>query len=107
MSYQRLFSDPEPDGSPPLVLQGDPRSEGAKLAHAWVSAYRSESYRKSITKWEQVIDEVAANASPIEQQAMLREFDLATRMEHLFWDMSWNRMEEWGGGQSEGYVWKF
>ena len=96
MTYQRLFSEPEPDGSPPPVMQSEPATESAKLCKAWVKHYGSKGYRAYVSKWEKIIDEVAEQASAAEQDAMLKEFDLATRMEYMFWEMAEHRLEDWG-----------
>ena len=95
-TYQRLFSAPEPDGSPAPVLRTEPTTEAEKLCHAWVSYYSSEDYARGISVWEEVVDEVAADATPMEQQAMLREFDLSTRLEWKFWEMASEGLDDWG-----------
>jgi len=96
MTYQQLFSAPESDGSPPPVMLSQPKTESAKLCKAWVRHYGSKGYKAYVSKWETIIDEVAEQTSASEQDAMLKEFDLATRMEYLFWEMSWNQLESWG-----------
>jgi thiaminase/transcriptional activator TenA len=96
MTYQRLFGEPDLDGSPRPVMRSTPTSVQAQLCRAWVAHYGSPGYKRSVSKWETIIDEVAADASPTEQEAMLREFDLATRMEYLFWDMASGRLDSWG-----------
>eukprot|EP01047_Picozoa_sp_COSAG01_P043109 COSAG01_NODE_3809_length_5675_cov_5.163349_1_plen_328_part_10 len=93
MTYVRLFSDPEPDGSPPRVLCTKPDSTAAKMCHAWVSYYTDPAYEAGVEKWQAAADGLAANVSVIERRAMLREFDLSTRMESLFWDMAWMQLD--------------
>lgn len=97
LTYQRLFSDKDPaDGSLPHVLSSSSASDSTKLCKAWVEHYGSPSYRAYVNKWCSIIDDVAAEASDAELAAMRREFDLATRMEYLFWDMAWERRSDWG-----------
>ena len=99
LTYQRLFSDKDPaDGTLPHVLSSSSASasDSTKLCKAWVEHYGSPSYRAYVNKWCSIIDDVAAEASDAELAAMRREFDLATRMECLFWDMAWERRGDWG-----------
>lgn len=60
----------------------------------WIRTYADPTFASDTVKARQIIDRLAEECGPREQQRMYGAFVQAVRYEWMFWDAAW-RMEEW------------
>ncbi|GKQ42396.1 aminopyrimidine aminohydrolase [Companilactobacillus sp. RD055328] len=60
----------------------------------WIDSYATEEAKLGVQKQRALIDELAEETSPIEQQKILEAFEISTQMEYKFWEMSYAK-ETW------------
>lgn len=70
------------------------RSSDANPYAAWIKAYADPYMEQSTRRAIEILDELAANASPAVRKQMTEAFVNATRMEWMFWHSAYN-MEKW------------
>lgn len=75
-----------------LDRQGPPSH--APLYAEWVEMYSSTEFRDLAMHLRTITDRIGSSASPDEQAAMENAYVTSLRLEHQFWDMSWN-LERW------------
>jgi len=61
---------------------------------AWIDMYGGEEFDASVAKAIALCDEMAAEATEKQRQAMTHAYVLCTKMEWMFWDSAW-RLEGW------------
>ena len=60
----------------------------------WIDTYAGEEFAASVHKALTISDELASEASAKTQEAMFQAFEMASRLEWMFWDSAY-RLEEW------------
>ncbi len=60
----------------------------------WVGFLASEEYVELIASRRRTLDELAARTDDGQRRSLTETFRMATRLEHLFWDMAY-RCEQW------------
>ncbi|PRY88129.1 thiaminase II [Mongoliibacter ruber] len=60
----------------------------------WIDTYSGEEFAKSVQLALEITDELAESASRSAQQEMLTAFEMASKLEWMFWDSAY-RMEKW------------
>ena len=60
----------------------------------WIDTYSGEDFAKAVQKAIIITDELAADVSPMVQEKMYQAFEMASRLEWIFWDSAY-RLEEW------------
>ena len=60
----------------------------------WIQAYSSEGFGAHVEQQLQLIDRLATQATPAEQERLKDYFVQSSRYEYLFWDQAY-RQEQW------------
>ena len=60
----------------------------------WIDMYAGVEFAKAVTQAINITDDLARHASPATQQKMLDAFEMATRLEWMFWESAY-AMEQW------------
>jgi thiaminase/transcriptional activator TenA len=74
-----------------LAEQGLPDHEGYA---DWIEMYSSEEFTELAAWCRDLMDALAADASPADRDRFERLFVTSSRYEYMFWDAAW-RQEEW------------
>ena len=59
----------------------------------WTRFYVEGSLEDSVAAWREFVDQMAADASPAELEAMRQAFMTSSRYEFMFWEAAYNRQE--------------
>jgi len=59
----------------------------------WTSFYVEGLLEGSVEAWRGFVDQMAADASPAELEAMRQSFLTSSRYEYMFWDAAYNRQQ--------------
>jgi len=76
-----------------LELARGPRPADPRLA-AWIASYADPEFAALATWCRELVDGLAAAASPVVRSAMEAAFTTSSRYELAFWEMAWT-MERW------------
>jgi len=60
----------------------------------WIDTYAGEEFAVSVRKAITITDELAEQSSSSTQEAMFKAFEMASRLEWMFWDSAF-RLEKW------------
>lgn len=60
----------------------------------WINTYSGEEFGESVRQALEICDALASTASVAQQNVMLDAFEMATRLEWMFWDSAY-RLEGW------------
>ncbi len=60
----------------------------------WIDTYSGEDFAESVAKAIDITDQLAEKASPSAQEEMFRAFEMASKLEWMFWDSAY-RLEKW------------
>jgi len=60
----------------------------------WIETYAGEEFAQSVKLAINITDSLAEKASPEAQEKMLEAFEMASKLEWMFWDSAY-RMEKW------------
>ncbi|MFD2035323.1 thiaminase II [Belliella marina] len=60
----------------------------------WIDTYAGEDFAKSVQHALEIADQLASQSSEKLQEEMLEAFEMATRLEWMFWDSAY-KMEKW------------
>lgn len=60
----------------------------------WISMYADDHFAQQVVQAKQIVDRLAAEATPQDRARMATAYATATRYEYLFWDAAW-RLERW------------
>jgi thiaminase (transcriptional activator TenA) len=60
----------------------------------WIETYAGEEFAQSVKLAIEITDALAEKASPEAQEKMLEAFEMASKLEWMFWDSAY-RMEKW------------
>lgn len=74
------------------ILKHQTRSENPY--QEWINTYGGEDFEKAVNLAISICNELAANCTERQQQAMTETFVLAVKMEWMFWNSAWN-LEQW------------
>lgn len=61
---------------------------------AWIDTYGGEEYAAAVISAIDICDTLAAQSTPIEQEAMSQAYMKGVKLEWMFWDSAW-RLEQW------------
>ncbi|MDR0422254.1 MAG: TenA family protein [Proteiniphilum sp.] len=70
------------------------QTEGNNPYQSWIDTYGGEDFEKSVTLAVSICDQIAAQCTEEQQQAMTKAFITSARLEWLFWDSAY-RQERW------------
>lgn len=60
----------------------------------WIDTYSGEDFAKSVALALEITDELAGQTSASGQEKMLQAFEMASKLEWMFWDSAY-RLEKW------------
>ncbi|MCH7397042.1 thiaminase II [Belliella sp. DSM 107340] len=60
----------------------------------WIDTYAGEDFAKSVAQAIEITNQLAENSSEALQEEMLEAFEMATKLEWMFWDSAY-RLEKW------------
>lgn len=60
----------------------------------WIDTYAGEEFAASVHKAIAITDELAEHSSSSTQETMFKAFEMASRLEWMFWDSAY-RLEQW------------
>ncbi|MCH7413943.1 thiaminase II [Belliella sp. R4-6] len=60
----------------------------------WIDTYAGEDFAKSVAQAIEITNQLATNSSEALQEEMLEAFEMATKLEWMFWDSAY-RLEKW------------
>lgn len=60
----------------------------------WIDTYSGEAFAESVQKAISITDELAEQSSPSAKEAMFKAFEMASKLEWMFWDSAY-RLEKW------------
>lgn len=60
----------------------------------WIDTYAGEDFAKSVAQAIEIANQLAENSSKALQEEMLEAFEMATKLEWMFWDSAY-RLEKW------------
>lgn len=61
---------------------------------AWIDTYAGEEFHEAVRQVCQTLDEVAGTVDALTRERMHQAFEMASRLEWMFWDSAW-RTEAW------------
>ncbi|AWW30003.1 thiaminase II [Echinicola strongylocentroti] len=60
----------------------------------WIDTYAGEEFATSVAKALEITDQLAEKASPAAREEMFEAFEMASKLEWMFWDSAY-RLEKW------------
>ena len=70
------------------------QTKGDNQYQNWINTYGGEEYGAAVARAIAVCDELAANCTKKQREAMTKAYVLCTKMEWMFWDSAY-RLEQW------------
>jgi thiaminase/transcriptional activator TenA len=70
------------------------RTRAANRYQSWIDTYGGDAYGATVRQAAAVCDELAAQCTRRQREAMTQSYVLCTKMEWMFWDSAY-RMEQW------------
>lgn len=70
------------------------QTKGGNPYQDWIDTYGGDGFEKSVKSAITICDELAAQCTPEQQQAMTAAYLMCSKMEWIFWDSAW-RLEQW------------
>ncbi|MCH7409310.1 thiaminase II [Belliella sp. DSM 111904] len=60
----------------------------------WIDTYAGEDFANSVNQAISITDKLAESSSPSQRESMHQAFEMATKLEWMFWDSAF-KLEEW------------
>lgn len=70
------------------------QTKGNNPYQSWIDTYGGEDFERSVSTAISICDEVAAQCTECQQQAMTKAFVICSKLEWMFWDSAY-KQEKW------------